>query len=185
MNFATALALAFSLSMDSFAAALGTGAALRRPCLWSVLRVGACFGGAQLAMPLVGFALGLSFAAHVQAVDHWIAFLLLAVIGGRMVWTSLAADGGAEEVSGGFLPLAVTALATSIDAAAVGVSLAVVDVDILSICLLIGAVTFAVASGGVLVGRAAGPMLGRYAGAAGGVGLIALGIKILVEHLVV
>lgn len=191
MTFATALILAFSLSMDSFAAALGTGACLRRPGLWEAVRVGACFGGVQLAMPLIGFALGLTFATVVQEVDHWIAFLLLLGVGGKMVWESLFGDDGDEDADragcGGRTalgPLMLTAVATSIDAAAVGVSLAVVDVDIVSVCLLIGAVTFGLSSGGVLMGRAAGPLLGRRAELIGGLGLVAIGVKILAEHTV-
>lgn len=185
MSYATALVLAFSLSMDSFAAALGTGAVLRRPGLGDAMRVGLMFGGVQLAMPLIGFALGLTFATYVSAVDHWIAFLLLLGVGGKMVWESLFGDEDADEAMQGRVALGqlfLMAVATSIDAAAVGVSLAVVDVDIVGICLLIGAVTFSVACGGVLMGRAAGPLFGKRAELAGGLGLIAIGVKILVEH---
>ncbi|WP_448188130.1 manganese efflux pump MntP [Azospirillum sp. sgz301742] len=186
MSYATALVLAFSLSMDSFAAALGTGAVLRRPSLGEALRVGLLFGGVQLAMPLIGFGLGLTFATYVEAVDHWIAFLLLLGVGGKMVWESLSGDEEDEDESQrgrlGLGPLFLMAVATSIDAAAVGVSLAVVDVDIVGICLLIGLVTFGMASGGVLMGRAAGPLFGKRAELLGGLGLIAIGAKILVEH---
>ncbi len=187
MTLATALILAFSLSMDSFAAALGAGACLRRPGLWEAVRVGACFGGVQLAMPLIGFTLGLTFATVVQEVDHWIAFLLLLGVGGKMVWESLFGDDDEDADAGcggrtALGPLLLTAVATSIDAAAVGVSLAVVDVDIVGVCLLIGAVTFGLSSSGVLMGRAAGPLLGRRAELIGGLGLIAIGAKILAEH---
>ncbi len=183
MSYATALALAFSLSMDSFAAALGAGTALRRPSLAEALRVGFLFASVQLAMPLLGFALGLSFAASVQAVDHWIAFLLLLGVGGKMLWESLFAEKDEKPVGClGFSRLLVMAVATSIDAAAVGVSLAVVEVDIFAVCLLIGLVTFAMASGGVMMGRAAGPVFGKRAELAGGLGVIAIGVKILIEH---
>jgi len=187
MSYATALVLAFSLSMDSFAAALGTGAGLRRPGLAEALRVGMMFGGVQLAMPLIGFALGVAFATHVEvdAVDHWIAFLLLAAVGGKMVWESFSDEDDEDEATRGRPGLGrlfLMAVATSIDAAAVGVSLAVVEVEIVGICLLIGLVTFGMASGGVLMGRAAGPLFGQRAELVGGLGLIAIGIKILVEH---
>ncbi|HEY0834973.1 MAG TPA: manganese efflux pump MntP family protein [Azospirillum sp.] len=184
MSFATALVLAFSLSMDSFAAALGTGAVLRRPGAWEALRVGIMFGGVQLAMPLLGFALGLTFATYVEAVDHWIAFLLLLGVGGKMLWESVSADDDEDADRGrpGLGQLFLTAVATSIDAAAVGVSLAVMDVDIVGVCLLIGLVTFGLASGGVLMGRAAGPLFGKRAEMLGGLGLIAIGAKILIEH---
>jgi len=183
MSYATALILAFSLSMDSFAAALGTGAVLRRPGVGEALRVGVMFGGVQLATPLIGFALGLTFATYVEAVDHWIAFLLLLGVGGKMLWESFSAED--DDSPHGRLALGqlfLMAVATSIDAAAVGVSLAVVDVDIVATCLLIGLVTFGMASGGVLMGRAAGPLFGKRAELAGGLGLIAIGVKILVEH---
>lgn len=184
MSYATALVLAFSLSMDSFAAALGTGAVLRRPGWSEALRVGFLFGGVQLAMPLIGFALGLTFASHVEAVDHWIAFLLLLGVGGKMLWESFSDEEEDGEPGGrlGFGQLFLMAVATSIDAAAVGVSLAVVDVDIVAVCLLIGLVTFGMASGGVMMGRAAGPLFGKRAELVGGLGLIAIGVKILVEH---
>ncbi|PWC41199.1 manganese efflux pump MntP family protein [Azospirillum sp. TSO22-1] len=183
MSYATALILAFSLSMDSFAAALGTGAVLRRPGVGEALRVGAMFGGVQLATPLIGFALGLTFAAYVEAVDHWIAFLLLLGVGGKMLWESFS-DAEDDSPNGRLAlgQLFLMAVATSIDAAAVGVSLAVVDVDIVGTCLLIGLVTFGMASGGVLMGRAAGPLFGKRAELVGGLGLIAIGVKILVEH---
>ncbi|HYG87780.1 MAG TPA: manganese efflux pump MntP family protein [Azospirillum sp.] len=183
MSYATTLILAFSLSMDSFAAALGTGAVLRRPSLAEALRVGFLFGGVQLAMPLIGFALGLTFATYVQAVDHWIAFLLLLGVGGKMLWGSVSDEG--DDTPAGRLALGqlfLMAVATSVDAAAVGVSLAVVDVDIVGVCLLIGLVTFGMASSGVLMGRAAGPLFGKRAELIGGLGLIAIGVKILVEH---
>ena len=185
MSYATALVLAFSLSMDSFAAALGTGAVLRRPGLGEALRVGLMFGGVQLAMPLIGFALGLTFATYVSAVDHWIAFLLLLGVGGKMLWESLSGEDDEDESPHGRIALGqlfLMAVATSIDAAAVGVSLAVVDVDIVGVCLLIGLVTFGVSSSGVLMGRAAGPLFGKRAELVGGLGLIAIGVKILVEH---
>ena len=185
MSYATALVLAFSLSMDSFAAALGTGAVMRRPGLGEALRVGLLFGGVQLAMPLIGFTLGLTFAAYVEAVDHWIAFLLLLGVGGKMLWESLSdddADDDSQPSRLGLGRLFLMAVATSIDAAAVGVSLAVMDVDIVGVCLLIGMVTFGMASSGVMMGRAAGPLFGKRAELLGGLGLIAIGIKILVEH---
>lgn len=184
MSYATALILAFSLSMDSFAAALGTGAVLRRPGVGEALRVGVMFGGVQLATPLIGFALGLTFATYVEAVDHWIAFLLLLGVGGKMLWESFSDDEEDDSPDGRLAlgQLFLMAVATSIDAAAVGVSLAVVDVDIVGTCLLIGLVTFGMASGGVLMGRAAGPLFGKRAELVGGLGLIAIGVKILVEH---
>lgn len=181
---ATSLALAFSLSMDSFAAALGCGAAQKRPSVPEALRVGITFGVFQLGMALLGWALGVSFAEQVQAIDHWIAFGLLLLIGGSMVRNAIggeADDDGAVKRSG-WLSLLTMGIATSIDASAVGVGLAMADLDIVITASLIGAVTFLMGFGGVLLGRAAGPLLGRRAELVGGLGLVAIGTKILVEH---
>lgn len=191
--FATSLALAFSLSMDSFAAALGRGACSNRAGLPEAMRVGAAFGVCQFAMPLVGWGVGIAFASLVESVDHWIAFILLLLVGGAMLRNAVVAGvAGKDEgdvdcgpVRGGrsgWLALLTTAVATSIDAAAVGAGLAMVDVDMVTTAALIGAVTFAVAFGGVLIGRAAGKHLGRWAEMAGGGVLIGLGAKILLEH---
>jgi putative Mn2+ efflux pump MntP len=181
---ATSLTLAFSLSMDSFAAALGAGATLRRPCVPEAVRVGAAFGICQLAMPVVGWAIGVAFASMVASVDHWIAFGLLFLVGGAMIWNYFQADEESDDriPRSGLLTLFTTGLATSIDASAVGVGLAMVDVAIVTTALLIGAVTFGVSFSGVLLGRAVGPLLGRWAELAGGVGLIVVGTKILIEH---
>jgi putative Mn2+ efflux pump MntP len=181
---ATSLVLAVSLSMDSFAAALGRGAAQRRAGVPEALRVGIIFGACQLLMSLIGWAAGVSFAGLVQAVDHWIAFGLLLAIGGSMIRNALGgeADDDAAVKRSNWLSLVTTAVATSIDASAVGVGLAMADVDIAATASLVGVVTFLMAFGGVLLGRAAGPLLGRRAELAGGLGLVAIGAKILVEH---
>jgi manganese efflux pump family protein len=181
---ATSLALAVSLSMDSFAAALGRGAAQGRPGDPEALRVGIAFGACQLLMSVLGWAVGVTFAETVQAIDHWIAFVLLLVIGGSMVRNArvgLADDEPAAQRTH-WLSLVTTAIATSIDASAVGVGLAMADVDIATTATLVGLVTFLMAFGGVLLGRAAGPLLGRRAELVGGLGLIAIGTKILIEH---
>lgn len=183
----TTFALAFSLAMDAFAAALGKGAALRRPNMGHALTVGAVFGAFQMVMPLIGFALGMAFADIVAAVDHWIAFVLLCVVGGRMAWE--AWKGGEEEEGravGTTLTLSalfMAGFATSVDALAIGVPLAFFDEPILASALVIGLVTFGLSTIGVLLGRAVGPLLGRWAVGIGGVGLVLLGTKILVQHL--
>ncbi|MFY8095873.1 MAG: manganese efflux pump MntP family protein [Niveispirillum sp.] len=183
----TTFALAFSLAMDAFAAALGKGAALRRPSMGHALTVGAVFGGFQMVMPLIGFALGLAFADIVAAVDHWIAFVLLSVVGGRMVWEAWKGGDDTEEGAAG-MALTLSALfmagfATSVDALAIGVPLAFFDEPILATALIIGLVTFGLSTIGVLLGRAVGPLLGRWSVGIGGAGLVLLGSKILVQHL--
>lgn len=180
----TALLLAFSLSMDAFAAALGEGAASgetqRAP---QMLRCAGSFGLFAMVMPLLGWWLGTAVLDLVEAYDHWIAFGLLAWIGGNMVRESLKvpeADAKPRELTVGAVLL--TSLATSIDTAAVGVSLAVVQVSIVGTAALFGAMTFVMSCGGLLLGGAAGPLLGRRAELVGGLGLIAIGSKILLEH---
>lgn len=184
----TTFALALSLAMDAFAAALGKGAALRRPNMGHALTVGAVFGGFQMLMPLIGFALGMAFADIVAAVDHWIAFVLLSVVGGRMVWGAWRGDDtqggdGAAGVTLTMSALFMAGFATSVDALAIGVPLAFFDEPILASALVIGLVTFALSTLGVMLGRAVGPLLGRWAVGIGGAGLVLLGVKILVQHL--
>jgi len=183
----TTFALALSLAMDAFAAALGKGAALRRPNIGQALTVGAVFGGFQMVMPLIGFALGMAFADIVAAVDHWIAFILLAVVGGRMAWEAWS-EAAQDDGDGAGMTLTLSALfmagfATSVDALAIGVPLAFFDEPILASAVVIGLVTFGLSTAGVLLGRVVGPLFGRWAVGAGGIGLVILGTKILVQHL--
>lgn len=184
MPLTTSFALAFSLSADAFAASLGKGASLHRPSIREAARIGAFFGAFELGTPLIGLALGWSVGGYSQAVDHWIAFTLLLVVGGRMSYLAWTGGGGDRPKPNRHTSLALiaTALATSVDATAVGVTLGFMNVDIPVTITLIGAVTFAMAFCGVLIGRAAGPILGRRAEFAGGLGLVAIGVKVLVEH---
>jgi putative Mn2+ efflux pump MntP len=170
---ATSFALALSLSMDSFAAALGRGAAYKKPGLPEALRVGVIFGVCQLLMSVAGWAVGSSFADIVQDYDHWIAFGLLLAIGGSMLRNAVAgeADDPAAAKRSSWLSLLTTGVATSIDASAVGVGLAMADVNIALTASLVGIVTFLMGFGGVMLGRAAGPMLGRRAELVGGLDL--------------
>lgn len=191
----TLIALAFSLSVDAFAAALAKGAGMKRVTLGDAVRIGAVFGGMEAVMPLVGFAIGLALAAWVQPVDHWIAFILLAAVGAHMLWE--AATGSVEsheenvelaapglgKAGPKWVRLTLAALATSIDATVVGVSLAMMDVNIIAAVIIIGVITTAMAAMGVLIGKQAGVWLGRWAEAAGGVVLITLGGVILWQHM--
>ena len=177
-----------SLSVDAFAAAVGKGAIGSRPRFSDALKIGAVFGFFEALTPAIGWAIGLALSGWIKSVDHWVAFGLLAVVGGHMLWQAAHAPEERPEEAprssrAGVLKLCFTALATSIDAMAVGVSLAVLDVDIVTACLVIGAVTTVVATGGVLLGRQAGPYLGRYAEVLGGVALIGIGFLILYQHL--
>lgn len=179
--------IGLSLSVDAFAAAVGKGATGKRPQFIDALRIGAVFGIFEALTPAIGWMIGIALAGWITAIDHWVAFGLLAIVGGHMLWMATRTPDEAavdeERKHHSLLKLAFTALATSIDAMAVGVSLAVIDVDIVTACLVIGAVTTVIATIGVMLGKKAGPYLGRYAEVLGGVALIAIGSLILYQHL--
>ena len=195
MKFYELFILAVGLSMDAFAVAVCKGLAMRRVSLRQAAWVGLWFGGFQFLMPLLGFLLANSFAQAIASFDHWIAFLLLAVIGGNMVREALSA--GEEEVSGDLSERAMflLAVATSIDALAAGISLvAGVSLPLLvngrfnpaSIWVaigLIGLTTFLLSTAGVKLGNRFGARYEKKAELAGGLILILLGLKILLEHL--
>jgi len=178
------LLIAVSLALDAFAVSVSTGISTPGFGWRQGARMGLWFGGFQFAMPLIGWALGTGVARYIEAVDHWIAFGLLALIGGRMVWGSI--QGGEEAESAGDLSagrLCVLAVATSIDALAVGVSMAFMEVDILLAAGVIGVVAFGLSLAGGLLGKRLGLLFQRWAQVAGGLVLIGIGIRILMEHL--
>lgn len=185
MSFAELFLLALGLSMDAFAVSICKGLSMKRSCLKAGLICGAWFGGFQALMPAVGYFLGTLFASAIETFDHWIAFGLLALIGVNMLKEAL--DKGKEDAPDGDLSpraMFLLAIATSIDALAVGISLAMAgDVPILLAVLLIGAVTFALSALGVKAGSVFGSRYEKKAQAAGGAILILLGVKILLEHL--
>jgi putative Mn2+ efflux pump MntP len=186
MNFASIVLLALAMSTDAFAAAIGKGTALQNPRWSEALRTGLIFGVIEAITPLMGWALGYAASDYVTSWDHWIAFTLLGVLGLRMVWAAAhqSEEAAAQKPqSHSFWVLAVTGFATSIDAMAVGVGLAFLDVDILPIAAAIGFATFAMVTLGVMVGRVLGRVAGRWAEAIGGVLLIGIGSFILYEHL--
>ena len=187
MNAASILLLAFAMSTDAFAAAVGKGSALLKPRWSEALRTGAIFGVIEAITPLVGWALGYAASDYVKAWDHWIAFVLLLVLGGRMLIGAIKVPDGEEPskpARHGFWLLVATGFATSIDAMDVGVGLAFLDVSIATVALAIGFATFAMVTLGVMVGRVLGNIAGRWAEAIGGVLLISIGSIILYEHLV-
>jgi manganese efflux pump family protein len=186
MNPAAVVLLALAMSTDAFAAAVGKGTALSRPRWSEALRTGLIFGVIEAITPIVGWALGYAAADYVKAWDHWIAFTLLLVLGGRMLIAAFRAPDEAEAEkpsTHGFWVLAVTGFATSIDAMAVGVGLAFLDIDIFPIAAAIGCATFVMVTLGVMVGRVLGKFAGRWAEAVGGVVLIGIGATILYQHL--
>ena len=177
--------IAVGLSMDAFAVAGCKGLSMRRATLKNALIVGLYFGVFQAAMPLIGYFLGVSLADQITAYDHWIAFALLAIIGGKMIYESFHKDADGEDEGGEvtfqkMLPLAV---ATSIDALAVGVSFAFLRVSIFPAVTFIGVVTLTLSMLGVKIGNIFGAKFKSKAELAGGVILILMGTKILLEHL--
>ena len=181
--------LSLSMSADAFAAAIGRGAQ-HRPTLPQALRSGLVFGLIEAITPLIGFALGVAAAGFVEAIDHWIAFGLLGAVGSKMIWEALKPEDDTDQegearkaASRGLIALIATAVGTSIDAGAVGVGLAFLGADIWLIAASIGLTTFALATLGLLIGKAAGARLGKIVELIGGLALIGLGLKILLEHL--
>ena len=169
--------VAIGLAMDAFAISLGKGLTARHVALRHALTAGAWFGGFQALMPLVGYALGYSFTEVVANIDHWIAFGLLLLIGLNMIREALWGDDEAQDADFGFRVMFV------MDALAIGVTMAFLNVNILLAATVIGVVTFALSVVGVYLGSHIGDKLGSRVGVLGGVILIALGVKILIEHL--
>ncbi len=177
--------LAIGMSVDALIAALGRGASPVRPTLSQAFRTGLVFGVVEMLTPLIGWALGVAASQYIQAVDHWVAFVLLAAVGGRMTIHALSRqDTTQEDISNpSAFGLLATAVGTSLDAMAVGVSLAFLNVNIVVIAVAIGLATMVMSTGGVLAGRYLGARFGKYAEIVGGIALVGLGTKILFEHL--
>ncbi len=183
MGFADLFVLAVGLSMDAFAVSVCKGLSIRVLLPRHAVTVGLWFGAFQALMPAAGWLLGSAFADVIAAVDHWIAFVLLAIIGGNMIRESF--DKSEEECDPSLAPLTMLllAVATSIDALAVGITFAFLRVDILPAATLIGACTFLISAAGVKVGNVFGARYKSRAELAGGAVLVLIGGKILLEHL--
>lgn len=182
MSLLELLILAVGLSMDAFAVSVCKGLSVKRPKLRHCLICGLYFGGFQALMPFLGFLLGTQFQTLITSIDHWIAFVLLSLIGGNMVLESRKES---EKQSASFSPRTMLplAIATSIDALAVGITFAFLRVNILPAISLIGCTTFLIAAIGVKIGSIFGLRYKSKAELAGGIVLIAIGVKILLEHL--
>ncbi|WP_374385643.1 manganese efflux pump MntP family protein [Brevundimonas sp.] len=177
--------LSLSMSADAFAAAVGRGAA-HRPAVVQAMRAGLVFGVIEAITPLIGWSLGLIAAGLIEKIDHWVAFALLAAVGARMIWEGLKPAETAEDAAprrAGAWALVATAIGTSIDAAAVGVGLAFIGVNIWIIAASIGFTTFVLTTIGMLIGKAVGARFGKTAELLGGVALIGIGALILAEHM--
>ena len=183
MGIAELFFLAVGLSMDAFAVSVCKGLASPRYQLRNSVLCGLWFGGFQALMPLLGWLVGSRFQSLITSVDHWIAFVLLALIGGNMIREARCPDEEPPDADLGVKTMLILAVATSIDALAVGVTFAFLEVRILPAVSLIGVTTFLFAAAGVRIGRSFGARLEHRAELLGGVVLILIGIKILIEHL--
>lgn len=176
--------LAISMSMDAFVASIGRGAGRsERVRFTEALRTGMVFGVIEAVTPLIGWTVGVAASGFVQAVDHWIAFLLLGCVGAHMIHAALNKTTEHKSANVTLAALMATAVGTSLDAMAVGVSLAMLDVNIVVVAIAVGLATFILSAGGTLIGRLVGARLGQFAEIAAGIALFGIGLKILIEHL--
>ena len=178
------LILAVGLSMDAFAVSICKGLAVKDISFKKAAIVGLWFGGFQALMPMTGYFLGSSFSNAIQSVDHWVAFILLSLIGANMIREALSRDEDAGRDSGSlsFKTMLILAVATSIDALAAGITFAFLDVDIALAAGMIGCTTCIISMAGVKAGSVFGTKYKSKAEMTGGVMLILLGLKILLEH---
>ncbi len=193
--------IAVGLSMDAFAVAICKGLGMKKLDMHQALVIGLFFGGFQALMPVIGWFLGAQFASLVTPIDHWIAFILLAFIGGKMLFDAIKGDDESETAKDGegapkdgegakdgapkldLRELTMLAIATSIDALAVGITFAFLDVDIVLAASFIGVVTFVLSVIGVAVGNQFGSRWEKPSAIVGGVVLILIGVRILLEHI--
>lgn len=190
MSTLTIILTGIGLSMDAFAVSLSKGFCLRKNIFRNALKISIFFGISQAVMPLIGWLCGIYFEGYIKFIDHWIAFILLSLLGGKMIYESLkeenpetAVECSLDEEDLKNKDLLVLAIATSIDALAVGISFAFLNVNIISSIAIIGIITFIVCFAGVYLGKALGNILKKYSEIIGGVILIFIGFKILIEHL--
>ena len=184
VGFFELLSLAVGLSMDAFAVSICKGLSVNRVRPKHMLICGLYFGGFQMLMPLIGYLLGVNFRSMIASVDHWIAFVLLSLIGANMLRESFSKDKDENvDASFGVKTMLLMAVATSIDALAVGVTFAFLEVNIVPAVSFIGITTFIFSAAGVLIGNIFGTKWKNKAEFAGGAILILIGLKILIEHL--
>lgn len=184
MSLITIFVLAVALGVDAFSVAIGIGAANSKKSLAPVWRLSAAFGIFQFVMPLVGWLAGSTVVTIIAGFDHWIAFALLALVGGKMIREGFEKESDeekADQMQG--WPLLVLSIATSIDALAVGFSFSVLKTPILFPAVIIGVVCFCMTAGGMIFGKVLAKLFGKKVEIFGGLVLIAIGVKILAEHL--
>ena len=184
IDFTSVLIIAFALSVDCFAVALGCSVSARGLSPLQVLRVSLSFGLFQAIMPTLGWLMGQTVVDLISAYDHWVAFGLLALVGGRMIWESFRSEGGSHrnDITRWFVLLTLS-VATSIDALAVGLTFAFLKVDLALTVSTIGIVAFMVTAIGFILGKRVGRLIGKRAEAFGGIILLGIGLRILIDHL--
>ena len=186
--FLTLFLIGVGLAMDAFAVSVCKGLAMRKVNPRQAVVIGTFFGGFQALMPLIGWLLGNRFEKYIKGIDHWIAFILLGIIGGKMLVEALKEDDEEEEVkcNDGHLDIKemfILAIATSIDALAVGVTFAFLDYPVAEAVTIIGVTTFIISVAGVYIGNFFGSRYNKRAEIVGGIILVLIGCKILLEHL--
>ncbi|QJR80721.1 manganese efflux pump [Alteromonas pelagimontana] len=184
MNIPALILLAFAMSTDAFAASIGKGVKIKKPRLGYALKIGLTFGVVEAITPVIGWWIGSVASSYVEEWDHWVALVLLGGLGAHMIYESLNSDKEDEikTKKQSFALVILTAFGTSIDAMAVGVSLAFIDVSIGIAATLIGIATFTMVTIGVMLGSALGSIIGKRAETLGGVILILVGVWIFLSH---
>lgn len=186
MNIIELMLLSVGLAMDAFSVAVCQGLSMKKMSVRSGLIIALFFGVFQGGMPLIGYFLGNSFAGYINSVSHWIAFILLGIIGGKMIWETYHEEedhGEKGEYKLALGALTVLAVATSIDALAVGIVFAAADVNLILSVIMIATVTFVISFAGVVIGHKFGSRFEKKAEIAGGVVLILIGVKMLMDGL--
>jgi putative Mn2+ efflux pump MntP len=184
MEFISIFVIAFGLSMDAFAVSVASGAAYKELQIKHAFRMALFFGSFQAFMPLIGALAGMSFKAYIQQADHWIAFAILSIVGGKMIYESFKITEAEKNLHpSNILVLLTLSVATSIDALAVGITLSLVALNIIVSVIIIGLVTFVLSYIGVYTGKKFGHFFENKIEALGGLVLMALGVKILLQHL--
>ncbi len=184
MDYLTPVLIGIGLSMDCFAVSLAIGSTTKTRLVYAAAIIAACFGIFQAGMTLAGWAAGSTLVSYISVYDHWIAFLLLAIIGIKMIVEGIRGEEDDAHIEAiRFVPVIILSVVTSIDALAVGVSFGVLQAAVLIPAIIIGAVTFIVSYAGVMLGERLEALLGNKTEIAGGVILILIGTRILVQHL--
>jgi manganese efflux pump family protein len=185
MDLLVLIGIALGLSMDALAVSVANGIMIKKLHVRHAFRIAFSFGFFQAIMPLIGWAAGITFASYIREIDHWVAFVLLVLVGSRMIWESISISRKDEAVRNclHFPTLLILSIATSIDALAVGVSFAFLDVTIWFPILIIGLITFILCFIGIILGNRLGPIFGNKLGIIGGLVLIGIGVKILIDHI--